>query len=282
MAEMCRSFKISDLIVARQQIFCRGLQVSQQILLIGGDHRLAVRAAEAFLDEFRVAGAVRIELVKRIPAGGGLGGGSSDAAAVLRLLASLSWPGDAPTGASHRLHLVAASLGSDVPFFLQRSPLALGRGRGEVLEGLVPLPRRDVVVALPPVHVSTPDAYGALARGREEPESRARAGAASPETDVRLPGMADWRPEWHIVERAAHNDFEAVVVPAHEAIAASLDAMRGAGASTVLLSGSGAASFGLFEGAEEAREVAAALTRQLGWSFLATATRTEVPQPVTR
>jgi 4-diphosphocytidyl-2C-methyl-D-erythritol kinase len=79
-----------------------------------------------------------------------------------------------------------------------------------------------------------------------------------------------------------HNDFEAVVVPAHEAVAASLDALRAAGASTVLLSGSGAASFGLFHDDEEARAAAEALTREMGWSFLATATRTEVPEPRAR
>jgi 4-diphosphocytidyl-2-C-methyl-D-erythritol kinase len=82
------------------------------------EENLAYRAAERFCDRYGVEAGVRIELLKRIPAGGGLGGGSSDAAAVLRLLSAL-------TGHGEGLQALAADLGSDVPFFVAGS--ATGR-----------------------------------------------------------------------------------------------------------------------------------------------------------
>ena len=251
---------------------------------------LAVRAAEAFRAAFGLEGSVHVELVKRIPAGGGLGGGSSDAAAVLRALGALSERSASDAGAPDRLHHVASGLGSDVPFFLQPTPLARAHGRGELLTPLPALPRRDVVVALPPVHVSTPEAYRALARGphgggapsggpeRSAPTGAPGRGGEGAEVDAGIPGAAGH--DWRSVEAVVKNDFEAVVAPMHPEIRTCLAALEGAGASTALLSGSGAASFGLFRSPEEAAEVAERLTGQLGWPFVPTATRTDVPVPV--
>jgi hypothetical protein len=90
---------------------------------------LVVRAANSFYDATGEVAKVRIRLEKHIPAGGGLGGGSSDAAATLKALNELY---DRPLS-QHRLHALGSALGSDVPFFLARTPLALAWGRGERL-----------------------------------------------------------------------------------------------------------------------------------------------------
>ena len=101
-----------------------------------------------------------MKLKKRIPAGGGLGGGSSDAAAVLLALPALT----GKRAEMADLSEIAAGLGSDVPFFLHGGT-ALGLGRGEELYPLPDMPSLPVLVLAPPLHVSTPEAYRALGRG---------------------------------------------------------------------------------------------------------------------
>lgn len=248
----------------------RGVSVRVEGADVGPEREnLAYRAAEAFLDATGKTHGVRIELVKRIPAGAGLGGGSSDAAAVLRCLAALS---SSPPSAGS-LHRIGAALGSDVPFFLGDSPLARASGRGEVLTALPPLPEAHMVLALPLVHVATAEAYRALARGPLEHSDaaagRTDAGSANPHS-------------WPDAMAMLHNDFEGAVAPLYDEIARSLDALRGAGASGTLLSGSGAASFGLFGSAEEAGRVATRLQASLGWPFAAVRTLTRLPEPVHR
>lgn len=255
------------------------------------ESNLAYRAARRFQQETALDLPVRIELVKRIPAGAGLGGGSSDAAAVLRCLAALTGYGD--TG---RLEEVAAELGSDVPFFLMGSPLALGRGRGEVLTELRPLPEASLVLALPEVHVGTGAAYADLEggraggavgadarRGEEGGESAARRGAPRG-SEAAAPGGGGFPfdsddPSWADVARLACNDFEPVVAPVHDEIRASLDGLRAEGASVALLSGSGAASFGLFGTRADAERAAEALEGRHPWRFVVATTRITVPAP---
>lgn len=230
------------------------------------EDNLAVRAARAFLQRIgSPRDGVRIRLRKRVPAGAGLGGGSSDAAAVLRCLNTL-WgrPLDRPVLAE-----LGAALGSDVPFFLGDGPLARGRGRGELLQAQPPLPVRDLVLVLPPVEVATGPAYAALARHREANPVEAHAAAWPPG------GLSGWN---DVAERAV-NDFEAVVPAAHPSVAASLEALRRAGASPALLSGSGAACFGVFPDEARARATAADLALSLGWAALHARTLAAFPEP---
>lgn len=124
-----------------------------------GEENLAWRAAAAYRDAARrvgkaIEGRVGIRLVKRIPPGAGLGGGSSDAAAVLSCL-------EEETGAlgEEALCGLAATLGSDVPFFLLGSGAAVGRGRGERLAALERPPPRDVVLILPGTRHDTAYVY---------------------------------------------------------------------------------------------------------------------------
>jgi 4-diphosphocytidyl-2-C-methyl-D-erythritol kinase len=231
---------------------------------------LAVRAALAYRDAADGPAGVRITLTKRIPAGAGLGGGSSDAAAVLAALAALS--GDAD---QERLSGIGATLGSDVPFFLCGSATARGRGRGDVLEELVPLPIADLVVVTPPVHVSTAEAYAAL-RAALVATDEAGEGGDPAGGAVRTTG---WAADWGAVIEGAGNDFEPVVAERHPEVRRSLEALRDEGARLAMLSGSGGASFGVFADAETARAVAAAIARRLGWPALATRSRAALPTP---
>ncbi|MGH9661383.1 MAG: 4-(cytidine 5'-diphospho)-2-C-methyl-D-erythritol kinase, partial [Bryobacteraceae bacterium] len=123
---------------------------------------LMTRAAHAALEEMKLTARVEMKLRKAIPVGGGLGGGSSDAAAVLRALPALARRKIPPD----RLHALAATIGSDVPFFLIGGTAA-GFGRGELIYPLPDGPRRWVLVVAPGIEVSTAEAYRALDRGPE-------------------------------------------------------------------------------------------------------------------
>jgi 4-diphosphocytidyl-2-C-methyl-D-erythritol kinase len=120
---------------------------------------LATKAVRVFLEEFKLATGVRIHLEKAVPVGAGLGGGSSDAAAVLLALREL-------TGidcADARLAELAARLGSDIPFFIYRTP-AICRGRGEIIEPVSLKESFQGLLVHPGFGVSTPWAYKTYAQ----------------------------------------------------------------------------------------------------------------------
>jgi 4-diphosphocytidyl-2-C-methyl-D-erythritol kinase len=231
------------------------------------EDNLARRAAQAFLEAAGARAGVRIDLEKRIPAGGGLGGGSSDAAATLRALDALL-PGALPAG---RLQGLAARLGSDVPFFLCGSPLARGEGRGEKLTPLAPLPAADLILALPESPVSTAWAYRAL------DAHRAAVGVGGP---LRAPSPA--RPtSWDGVAREARNDFEVVVPASHPLVARAREALLATGPQLALLAGSGSSSFAVYASSAAARRALELLPHIAGVRFLLTRTRTALPEVAT-
>ncbi len=127
-----------------------------------GAENLCVKAVEAFREETGITHGITISLMKRIPHGAGLGGGSSDAAAVLRAMNALF---DEPL-VSEELLKLASSLGSDVPFFLQGDAMWC-RGRGEILESAPAVPGRTVLLIKPPFPVPTAWAYGHYATLKE-------------------------------------------------------------------------------------------------------------------
>ncbi len=199
------------------------------------DENLAVRALRLLSEAAGVPPDFGIRLEKRIPHGAGLGGGSSDAAAVL--LAANRLLG-APLSRAE-LAAMGGRLGADVPFFVAETPLALGWGRGDRILPLPPLPRAAVLLALPPWGIATPAAYAALARHRE--------GASAPGSALLGGPDAPWR-DWDAVARAAENAFEAALFPEHPTLSRIRGALRAAGAAPALLSGSGSAVFGVFAG----------------------------------
>lgn len=194
------------------------------------EKNLAWRAAEAYRARAGWPRGFAIELRKRIPAGGGLGGGSADAAAVLRLLDALN---PRPIGRGAQLEL-AASLGADIPFLVTDATLALAWGRGERILELPPLPMRHVALAIPSFTVSTADAY----RWIEDLPVRNPAAAT-----VRLDDLGSWSG----VAALARNDFERVVGVRHPEIGRLKRALAAAGARIACLSGSGATVFGIFD-----------------------------------
>ena len=130
--------------------------------LPGGPDNLCVKAAEAFLTATGLDHGIRIALMKKIPHGAGLGGGSSDAAAVLKGLNELF---DHPL-VEEELHLIALTLGSDVSFFLHGGA-AMCRGRGEILGEAPAIPDRTLLLIKPPFPVPTVWAYGHYAELKE-------------------------------------------------------------------------------------------------------------------
>src|SRR5690606_25302100 len=174
---------------------------------------------------------LRIHLEKNLPTGAGLGGGSSDAATVLRALARLT---DIPADEPKMLSL-AASLGSDVPFFLHEAgnpQPVLATGRGEVLHPLpVDLPFA-LVIATPDVSISTADAYaGITPDDRDRPSLTEVVEQNAPER---------WRD-------TLANDFEPFIFSAFPQLSAIQDTVYGSGAFYASLRGTGSSVYGLFE-----------------------------------
>ena len=184
---------------------------------------LIVRAARLVLDELGVMGRLSFRLTKNIPMGAGLGGGSSDAAAILLSLPTLA---GRSIGLDRLLEL-AADLGSDVPFFVIGGT-ALGLSRGEELYPVSDV-RYNLALATPDLHVGTPDAYRALARSESyRPERNAA-------RDFLLTGdPAYWT-----------NDFEAAVFARHPELGDLRRKLEASGVESVRMSGSGSSLFGI-------------------------------------
>jgi len=195
----------------------------------------------------------RVRVTKRIPSRAGLGGGSSDAAAALVGLSRV-WRFPATLA---RLMPVAATLGSDVPFFLVGGT-ALGLGRGDQLYPLVNRPRRHVVVVLPDFGVSTPDAYRWLVEDRaEDPETwTPEAGPWTPDSAHRTEDPAPWT----LHPESFRNDLEGPVERRHPVVGTIRRGLSD-GAEQARMSGSGSAVFGVFSTEQGARRAAAGIAR---------------------
>jgi 4-diphosphocytidyl-2-C-methyl-D-erythritol kinase len=170
---------------------------------------------------------VRITLMKSIPVGAGLGGGSSDAARTLRLLNSL-WKMNL---ADDTLRAYASKLGADVPYFLDGG-LAFGSGIGDALLPLSTGLPYWIGLVVPPVHVSTAWAYGRLAPQRKPPSGL---------RDL-FPSVVHDLPK---LDQLLRNDFEDVVLDAYPIIRETMETLSGSGLSCVRMSGTGSSVFGL-------------------------------------
>ena len=212
-----------------------------------GDPRsnLASRAARSFMSEFGISAHVMIDLEKMIPAGAGLGGGSSDAGTVLRMLTSMMSPRLREFGdASRRIRKIAVALGADVPFFLNPRPSRV-MGIGERIETLDGFPTLHLVIVVPPVEVPTASVFKALKReGWSGP-------ASAGDIDEILRGEIGAR---HLV-----NDLEAPAIELYPQIAKLKALLQECGATASSMSGSGGSVFGLFPDADAAERGAASL-----------------------
>jgi 4-diphosphocytidyl-2-C-methyl-D-erythritol kinase len=222
-----------------------------------GERNLGWRAAEALRRAAGIRAGARIRIHKRIPVQGGLGGGSSDAAAVLvgcNRLWRLGW-------SRARLAEIGVRVGADVPFFLLGGT-AMGTGRGERLRRLPPLPAWPVVVGLSGPGVPTAEAYAAMDARGAGPEVDVSGVAAACRDRPRARSLAARR------DFAARlgNAFEAVVLPQRPDIAALRLRLVDAGALAAMLSGSGAAVWALAPSLHWARSQARILRAEGVWA----------------
>lgn len=211
------------------------------------EENLAVRAARAVLAATGERFGVTIALAKHIPVRAGLGGGSSDAAAVLHAVNAL-----AQHAVPHPelLHF-AARLGADVAFFASGAPLALAWGRGERMYRLAPLPAAPALVAVPNVAVATPEAY----RWWDE---------MHPATAARGPLLLDAAAlaSWGSVGRLGGNDFEAPVFGKHPELRAVYERVAQTGPLWVRLCGSGSAVAAVYKSERDRDDAMPALGRK--------------------
>jgi|SRR5690606_144500 4-diphosphocytidyl-2-C-methyl-D-erythritol kinase len=200
---------------------------------------LVVQAAELVRKRYNVRTGVHIHLEKRIPVAAGLAGGSSDAAAALRGLNRLWRLGLT----ADELRTLAAELGSDVPFCVTGGT-AVARGRGEVLTPVDNPISCWVVLARPPIHVSTATVYGRL---------RADRIARHPELSAVLSAMAEG--DYRQLCASLGNVLENVTIRMHPEIGRLKEAMLRLGADAALMSGSGPTVFGLTERRSKAARI---------------------------
>ena len=214
------------------------------------ERNLAWRAAEAYAAATGFPAGFAIDIEKRIPVGAGLGGGSADAGAVLRILDALAPASLAPA----RLLALAAALGADVPFLTTQSPLALAWGRGERMLMLEPLASRDVVLALPGFPVATAEAFQWVSE-------RIAGRGAQP-----LAMEPDALRSWAGLSALAGNDFEQPVAVRHSRISELSRALTAAGARIAQLSGSGSTVFGVFDAPPDRRALEASLACPIAYT----------------
>jgi 4-diphosphocytidyl-2-C-methyl-D-erythritol kinase len=216
------------------------------------EENLAVRAARAFMVEFAIQAEVMIELHKEIPPGAGLGGGSSNAGAVLRLMAELCGVDD-----SMKLGAIAVKLGGDVPFFLNPVPARV-RGIGEEIEPLTVFAPLQLVVAVPPIVVPTAEIFARLSPANWS-------GSASDET---VRALAAGR----VSQDALINDLAGVATGRWPAIAELKVILEECGAEGAAMSGSGGAVFGVFATSDAARIAAGEVRRRYPAASVVSAT----------
>lgn len=219
---------------------------------IEGPDNLVHRAWTAYREAGGPAPAMRVTLRKGIPMGAGLGGGSTDAAALLRWLEQNAR--DDGIGET-RLHAIAARLGADVPFFLDGVP-AWAEGIGEKLTpARIDLTGTRLLVANPGIHVNTGWAYAEWDRTCLPAKRKSGRPLTSANDDNK-----NSTPAAHLV---VANDFEGPVFRAHPAIRKIKELFLRAGARAAAMSGSGSSVFALF-GSDETMNRAAEIARNQG------------------
>ncbi len=245
------------------------------------------RIVEKALHALKANSHVVVDIEKRLPVEGGLGGASANAVAALLALEQVL---KKSLDAEERLR-IAAEVGSDLPLFLVGGTV-LGVGRGEQVYPLQDLPSMVCVVVLPKVGLSTPKAFAEWDRKLTVPEpsdrmvelgrglsawlSKGYSGAprfsARSLADQPMRGRRE-NPLLELVRAGIKNDFEGVVFPEYPELSEGKKALERAGAEYASLSGSGSALYGLFASKEAAQRAVAKLRRQ-GWAAQTTVTLT--------
>ena len=203
-----------------------------------GQGNIAYKAAQMLKEEFQIESGIKIMLNKHIPVAAGLAGGSSNAAAVMFGLNRMFHLGLSRKELMER----GVKLGADVPYCIMRGTV-LAEGIGEELSELPPMPKCTVLIAKPPVSVSTKTVYEAL---------DAKKILKHPDIDGIIRGLENGNLEQ--TAAAMGNVLEEVTVPMHPVIDKIKQEMKKAGALNAMMSGSGPTVFGLFTSKADARE----------------------------
>ena len=202
------------------------------------ENNLAYQAADLLMKEFHVKEGVKITLDKHIPVAAGMAGGSSNAAAVLFGINRMFSLGLSQKELMER----GVKLGADVPYCIMRGTV-LAEGIGEELKELPPMPKCTVLIAKPPISVSTKVVYEAL---------DAKEISEHPDIDGVIEGLEEG--SLKKVASAMGNVLEDVTIPMHPVIEEIKQEMKECGALNAMMSGSGPTVFGLFENRTAARE----------------------------
>lgn len=202
------------------------------------EDNLVYKAAKLLMDEFGIAQGVNICLKKYIPVAAGLAGGSSDAAATLVGLNRLFSLGLS----REELRKRGVKIGADVPYCIMRGT-ALAEGIGDVLTMLPAAPDMHVVLAKPPIHVSTGFVYTNLKADRL---------AYHPDIDAQVDAIRTG--DGYAMAKLMGNVLETVTIPAYPVIDEIKETMKRAGALGAMMSGSGPTVFGLFDDAAQAKK----------------------------
>ena len=205
------------------------------------ERNLVMKAALCLRQALKEPQGAKIHLEKKVPMGAGLGGGSSDAAAVLKSLLTL-WKRRLPEDQLARL---AVQLGADVPFFL-KGGLCAATGIGEELTPLTPLPKTWLVLVYPGFGVATKEAYARVRLPFSDPQALDRG---------------------HVTGRL-YNRFEDLVFPDHPPLPRLKQELLAAGARAALMSGSGSAVYGLAGSREEGAQILAQMQKTYNQSWL--------------
>ena len=218
---------------------------------------LILKAAAMMRLQFAVSQGAKIHLEKRIPSPGGLGGGSSNAAAAFIGLKRL-WQIDI---SDHELQAIAEVIGSDVPFFLYGGTTT-GTGRGERIEPIENIAEQWMLIVTPDADVSTKDAF-----------SRINAEALTSEAQklnltVCRNEVRSFDPRFSVLI----NDFEESIFDSHPEIKRVKDTLLELGAANAAMSGSGASVFAVFDKQETRQAALKALDREINWRKFAVAT----------
>ena len=210
------------------------------------ENNLAYRAAKLLMDEFGIEEGVKIYLEKHIPVAAGMAGGSSNAAAVLHGINRMFHLGLSAEELMER----GVTLGADVPYCIMRGTV-LAEGIGEILTPLPPVPKCYVLLAKPPISVSTKLVYEKLDSHEIEEH---------PDIDGILEGLETQ--DLKKITECMGNVLEKVTIEEYPVIEEIKDVMKAEGALNAMMSGSGPTVFGIFDDKNLARKAAAAIKKK--------------------
>lgn len=229
-----------------------------------GKANLAWRAARILKDNFKIKSGVDIKIIKHIPPAAGLGGGSSNAAAVLMGLNKL-WK----LGLNQRrLISLGKSLGADVPFFICNLPFARARSRGDQIRSLKALGNSRFwhIVVVPKARLATALAY------QKWDETAQKVRLTRPDSDVRMLTSALKRKDFSLISRGLFNSLEEASFKLCPEIQKVKERLSSLGLKSILMSGSGTAVFGMLSSRKEAESLGRQLKRNRLWRIYTTRT----------